>query len=168
MKLTTLEEVARTLDEAGVRFILVGGIAVVAHGYGRLTRDLDLVIELEADIVRRAFVALGSLGYSPTVPVTAAGLADPRQRIRWIEDKGMTVLNFHSDLHRDTPVDVFVIEPFDFDDEYRSALVLEIAPGRAVHVVRLPTLLRLKDQAGRPQDIADAAELRHLHGSDVR
>jgi predicted nucleotidyltransferase len=43
MKLSTLEEVARALDQARVRFILVGGIAVVAHGYGRLTRDLDLV-----------------------------------------------------------------------------------------------------------------------------
>lgn len=164
MRLSTLEEVFRALDEAGVRFIVVGGIAVVAHGYGRLTRDVDLVIELERDLVRQAFDALGSLGYRPRVPVTAAGLADPQQRARWIEEKGMTVLNFHSDLHRETPIDLFVTIPFDFELEYRSALVSEIAPGRQVHIVRLPTLLRMKDQAGRPQDIADAAELRHLHG----
>lgn len=166
MKLSTFEEIVRVLDAADVRFIVVGGVAVVAHGYGRLTRDLDLVIQLDADIVRHAFNALGSLGYGPTAPVTAEGLADPQQRQRWIEDKGMTVLNFHSDRHRETPIDLFVTEPFDFDDEYRSALVVEIAPGRDVRVVRLNTLLRLKDLAGRPQDVADALELRNLHGID--
>jgi predicted nucleotidyltransferase len=166
MKLSTLEEVARALDQAGVRFILVGGIAVVAHGYGRLTRDLGLVIELEADVLRRAFTALESLGYRPRVPVTAAGLADPRQRRAWIEEKGMTVLNFHSDLRRHTPIDVFVTEPFDFDEEYGAADVFDISPGCSVRVVRLATLLRMKDEAGRPQDLADVAELRHLHRSD--
>jgi hypothetical protein len=78
----------------------------------------------------------------------------------------MTVLTFDSDPHRDTPVDVFVTEPFIFDEEYRHALVLDIGTGRSVHVVRLATLLRMKDEAGRPQDVADAAELRHLHRVD--
>lgn len=98
---------------------------------------------------------LASLGYRPRVPVTAAGLADPHQRREWID----------SDVHHDTPLDVFVTEPFDFRDEYDRSLVVEIAPGRPIHVVRLTTLLRMKDEAGRPQDVADAAELRHLHGS---
>jgi hypothetical protein len=126
--------------------------------------DVDLVLDLESNTIRHAFGALGSLGYHPRVPVTAAGLADRAQRERWIREKGMTVLNFHSDSHRDTPVDVFVTEPFDFDEEYESAVLLEIAPGLEVHVVRLSTLLRMKDSAGRPQDIADAHELRQLHG----
>ncbi|MEX2583653.1 MAG: hypothetical protein WD766_10280, partial [Gemmatimonadota bacterium] len=45
------------------------------------------------------------------------GFADPVHRARWIEEKGMTVLSFHSDRHRETPVDVFVAEPFDFAEE---------------------------------------------------
>ena len=40
MKLTSLEAITRALDEAGVPFIVVGGLAVVAHGYGRQTQDL--------------------------------------------------------------------------------------------------------------------------------
>jgi hypothetical protein len=164
MRLSTLEAVVRALDESRVRFILVGGLAVVAHGYGRSTQDVDLVVDLEGGNILRAFDALTSLGYRPRVPVTAAGLADRGQRERWIREKGMTVLNFHSDLHRDTPVDVFVTEPFDFDREYNSAVILEISPGREVHVVSLETLLQMKDAAGRPQDAADAHELRQIHG----
>ena len=74
------------------------------------------------------------------------------------------MLNFHSDLHRETPVDIFVIEPFDFSEEYAAALVEEVAPGVPLRILRLASLLRLKEAAGRPQDLADVAELRLLHG----
>ena len=164
MKLASIEAIARALNDAGVPFIVVGGLAVNAHGYGRATQDIDLVISLDPGAVRAAFQALGSLGYGPRVPVTAEGFADPAQRARWMSEKGMTVLNFHSDRHRETPVDVFVAEPFDFDSEHRLALVEEVAPGVPLRIVRLETLLRIKQDAGRPQDLADVAELRSLQG----
>lgn len=164
MRLTSFEAVARALNDEGVPFIVVGGLAVNAHGYPRFTQDVDLVVRLEPAQVRGAFRALGALGYRPRVPVTAQGFGDPDQRARWIAEKGMTVLNFHSDEHRETPVDVFVREPFDFDEEYERALVEEIAPGVPVRIVCLAALRRLKQDAGRPQDIADIAELDLLHG----
>lgn len=167
MKLTSLEAITRALDDAGVPFIVVGGLAVVAHGYGRQTQLLAIVVRLQPEDVKGAFGALAALGYRPRVPVTAEEFADPEQRARWIEQKGMTVLNFHSDQHAATPVDVFVTEPFDFNQEYRLAMIEEIAPGAPVHILRLGTLLRLKREAGRPQDLADIAELRLLHGQDA-
>lgn len=166
MKAASVQAVVRALNDRGVPFIVVGGLAVVAHGYGRLTHDMDLVIRLTAENIESAFGALGALGYRPTVPVTAGQFADAAQRRRWIEEKGMTVLNFQSDAHRETPIDVFVEEPFDFDEEHRRALVQEVAPGVAVRILRLATLLKMKDETGRLVDRADAAELRLLHGED--
>jgi len=78
----------------------------------------------------------------------------------------MTVLSFRSDPHHETPVDVFVTEPFDFDAEYAAAVAEDIAPRVPVRIVRLETLLRLEREAGRPQDLADIAELRLLHGDE--
>ncbi|QDV92495.1 hypothetical protein RAS2_36140 [Phycisphaerae bacterium RAS2] len=164
MKVASIESIARALNDAEVPFIVVGGLAVVAHGYGRHTQDLDLVIRLRPDTIRAAFKALASLGYEPRVPMTAEAFADTVQRASWIREKGMTVLNFHSDQYRDTPIDVFVAEPFDFEVEYQRALVEELAPGVSVRIVQLDTLILLKQQAGRPQDLADIAELRLLHG----
>lgn len=164
MKLESVERIVRALNEAGVPFIVVGGLAVVAHGYGRQTQDLDLVLRLEPDAIRAAFQALATLGYRPRVPVTADGFADAQQRARWISEKGMTVLGFHSDQHRETPVDIFVTEPFDFETEYAASTVEEVAPGVPLRIVRLAALIRLKREAGRPQDLADIAELRLLHG----
>ncbi len=164
MKFETVELVAHALNNARVPYLVVGGLAVVAHGYPRSTQDIDLIIRLEPDTIRAAFAALASLGYRPIVPVTADQFADASQRARWAREKNMTVLSFYSDEHSHTPVDVFASEPFDFAREYAAALVHDLAPGVTIRVVGLPALIGLKRGAGRPQDLADIAELRLLHG----
>ena len=40
-----------TLQRAGIDYALCGGLAVIVHGYPRLTRDIDLLIR-EEDLVR--------------------------------------------------------------------------------------------------------------------
>ncbi len=164
MKLASFDAIVYTLNNAEVRFIVVGGLAVVTHGYGRITRDVDLVIRLEQDSIIRCFQSLARIGYLPRVPITPEQFADPAKRTRWIIEKQMRVLNFFSDLHRETPLDLFITEPFDFEVEYQRALVQESSPGLPVRILRLSTLLQMKRQAGRPQDLADIDELNLLHG----
>jgi hypothetical protein len=159
MKLSDMEAAIRALDQAQVRFIVVGGVAVAMHGYGRLTYDLDLVVKLDPANVAAAFRALETLGYRPLVPVTAAQFADAATRQRWIVEKGMTVLNFHSDRHRTMNIDVFVSEPFDFDDEYANAYLQELIPGVPMRLARLETMIAMKRAAGRSKDLVDADEL---------
>jgi hypothetical protein len=159
MRVESVDALFAALDRGNVRYLVVGGLAVAAHGYLRFTKDVDLVVELEPGNVRRAFAALESVGYRPQAPVTADAFADAETRESWIRDKNMVVLAFWSDLHRETPVDVFVREPFDFDEQYRRALVKELRPGLAVRFVERGELVRLKREAGRPQDLADADQL---------
>jgi hypothetical protein len=161
MKLASFDALIRALDTAGVRYLVAGGFAVNAHGYLRFTRDVDLVVQLLPENVLAAFAALGDIGYRPLVPVAAADFADPAKRGEWIRDKGMTVLNFWSERHRDTPVDVFVTEPFPFDEEYGRALVKPLGTV-AVRFVSIPSLIRMKEIAGRPQDRIDIEYLRKL------
>ncbi len=164
MKLTSIESVVRALNEARVPYLVVGGLAVVAHGYGRQTQDVDLVIQLRPDCIHAAFSALNSLGYHPRVPVTAAMLADPETRSRLVRDQGMLVLAFHSEQHPETPIDVFASEPFEFEFEHAAAMAVELAPGVPMRIVRLKALLDMKRAADRPQDRADVAELLLIHG----
>lgn len=160
MKLTSFESVVRALNEAEVRYLFAGGAAVIAHGFLRYTKDLDLVVKLLPDNVERTFSALATLGYKPSVPVTAAQFGDAETREGWIRDKGMQVLNFWSDEHRETPVDVFVTEPFAFDDEYERALVKPLYKMIPVRFVSIPTLIEMKEKAGRAQDRVDIEHLR--------
>ena len=164
MKLSSVETIIRALNAQGVRYLVVGGLAVNAHGYGRNTYDLDLVIGLDHGNITLAFSALEEIGYKPILPVTAQQFADIQQREQWQRDKGMIVLTMHSDIHRETPVDLFVHEPFDFDEEYASAYRQQLAPGVEVPLLCIETLLAMKQVSGRPKDLADLDELNLLHG----
>jgi hypothetical protein len=162
MKLASFEALVAALERAGVRYLVAGGVAVNAHGYLRFTHDVDLVIQLRPDNVVSAFRALAALGYRPRVPVTAEQFADAAQRRQWISEKGMMVLNFHSDEHRETPLDVFVTEPFGFDGEYEAASRQELGAGLFVRIVSIPTLIAMKELANRPRDVDDIQHLRWI------
>lgn len=162
MKIASLEALARALEQAGVRYLIAGGLAVNAHGYLRLTYDVDIVVQLDRANVLAAFQALASLGYRPAIPVTAEQFADPQTRRQWVEQRRMQVLNFFSDRFRETSVDVFASEPFDFEKEQSAALSGEIAPGLRVRFVSIPTLIAMKEVANRPHDRDDIEHLRLL------
>jgi len=163
MTLLSLETIFQALSKADVRYLVVGGLAVNAHGYVRNTRDIDLVIGLEPENIIRGLQTMESIGYQPAVPIKPEQFADSSLREKWRIEKGMLVLKLWSDTHARTPVDVFVYEPFDFDSEWQSALRFELAPGLTVPFIRLETLLEMKREAGREQDLADIANLRKLN-----
>ena len=162
MKLASFEAIVAALQGAGVRYLVAGGLAVNAHGYLRFTHDVDLVVQRRPANVIPAFRALASLGYQPRVPVTAEQFADETQRRQWISEKGMMVLNFHSDAHRETPLDIFDTEPFNFDSEYEAVPKQELAPGSFVRFVSIPALIAMKEVAGRPRDVDDIQHLRWI------
>jgi cyclopropane fatty-acyl-phospholipid synthase-like methyltransferase len=104
--------------------------------------------------------ALQALGYRPSVPVTANQFADAALRETWIREKGMVVLQLISDQHRETTIDLFVSEPFDFDREYERALLGEVFPGLEMRFVSLNSLIAMKECAGREKDLEDIRQLR--------
>jgi len=160
MQLEAFRRTVAALNQADVRFILVGGMAVVAHGYGRMTIDMDLVIQLTPDNIVRTFDALGSLRYAPRTPVTAKQFADPKLRDGWARDKGMVVLSFFSDQFPRMPVDVFVQAPFAFDLAYEKASVEQVEPNQSFRFADIATLIQMKERTGREKDLDDVQHLR--------
>jgi hypothetical protein len=164
--LGTIERVLAALNDARVEYLVVGGVAVVLHGYLRTTADLDLVVRLERENVLRAMTALGELGYRPHAPVPAEALADEATREGWIRDKGLTVFSLWSAEHPAFEVDVFVAEPFDFEATFARALHVALDTTTAT-VVSLSDLIALKKSVARPQDLLDVEALMALEdGAD--
>ena len=91
-----------------------------------------------------------------------------RAGVRYLVAGGLAV-NAHgylrftlwSEQHRDTPIDLFVTEPFDFKAEYDGVLIKPLG-SIAVRFVSIPALIRMKELAGRPQDKIDIEFLRKL------
>ena len=154
-----LTDIFVALNEAGVRYLVVGGLAVIAHGHVRGTVDLDLVVALDAANAQRTLDALGTLGYRPRAPVNASDFASAQSRDSWLREKGMPVFQLVSPRHEETAVDLFIREPFDFAQEYAAAPRIELITGIETPVVRYETLLTMKRIANRPKDIEDIRNL---------
>ena len=160
-------EIVGSLNRDGVRFLMVGGLAVIAHGYVRATMDLDLVVDLEAENARRAICCLSRLGYQSRVPVPLEDFADPTCRADWIANKDLVVFSlWKNSTIGPIVIDLFVIEPFPFADAWRDAMWQEHANGTRFPYVDLTRLLAMKRLAGRPKDLLDVAELTRIAGGN--
>lgn len=56
-----LIRICRALNERGARYVLIGGFAVIAHGAGRTTKDIDFLVDTSTDNVSRIKSALSIL-----------------------------------------------------------------------------------------------------------
>ena len=162
MIIAQLESVFGALNRSQVRYLLVGGLAVIAHGYLRTTSDIDLVIALSPDNLRRALAALRELGYFPKQTVKLEDFANPIMRDQWIKEKNMLVFQLTTGRPRELPIDIFVREPFDFEMEFTRASYFEMAPEVNVPVASIKALIQLKTTAGRPNDLDDLRRLKML------
>lgn len=138
------KEFVESLNDNGVRYLVIGGYAVALHGYPRYTKDLDIWIELSPGNAARIVKALdqfglGSLGLQPEdflAPDQIVQLGYPPNRIDLIT----------------TP------EGVDFETSYANRVEVELE-GVRVDFIDLENLRRNKKATGRLQDLADLENL---------
>jgi predicted nucleotidyltransferase len=155
------EPIIEQLNNNGVRYVVVGGVAVVLHGYARLTADLDLAVDLSTVEARRAIDALISMGFRPTVPVDPLGFADPRVREQWISEKQMKVFSMRDPENPMRMVDLFVENPLDFEELWVRSELMRLADS-TVRVASIPDLIAMKRLARRQQDLQDIEALEEI------
>ncbi len=127
-----------------VRFLIVGGYALAAHGHPRFTKDLDVWIWLDPDNAARLIRALddfgfGSLGLDPadfTAPDVVVQLGHAPKRIDLLTS----------------------IDGVTFDECWPDHIVVNIG-GLAVPFIDIDHLVLNKRASGRLQDLADAEAL---------
>ena len=154
------------MNEAGVRYVIVGGIAEVLHGVARLTMDVDVVVALDEENAKKAVDAIIRAGFLPGVPITAEQFADEELRNSWIQEENMLVLNFR---HRTDPlqsVDVFVRYPIDFEEMYSNSVNVD-GYGIPARVCSIDDLIRMKLDAGRVKDLSDVRQLEMIRESEA-
>lgn len=155
------EDVFRALNRHGVRYLIVGGVAVNLSGVPRLTKDLDLMLDMSVDNLNRFLSAVRELGLRPRAPVALEGFADASRRKAWIREKGAVVFTLDDPRDPLTQVDVFLENPIDFGSAYEGRQKLE-AGDMTLAVASIEDLIRLKERANRLQDKSDIAMLRKV------
>ncbi|ULA62019.1 MAG: hypothetical protein LZF60_380231 [Nitrospira sp.] len=67
--MSVFESIFQVLNTAGVRYVVVGGLATVLHGYARLTADVDLAVDLAPEEATKMIRTLVANGFRSQVPV---------------------------------------------------------------------------------------------------
>jgi len=108
---------------------------------------------------RVRYVVVGGAAYRPLAPVDPLALADPEQRRQWQVIRGMQVFSFWDSTNTRPTVDVMLDPIVPFDELWAEAQLVQIG-GLDVHLASIRHLIRMKEAAGRPQDLADLERLR--------
>jgi predicted nucleotidyltransferase len=153
--MTDFESLLKALVDADVEFIIVGGVAAVAHGSARLTQDLDVVYSRSHDNIGRLASGLGR--HSPYLRGAPPGLP-----FKWDRETIERGLNFTltTDLG---DIDLLgeITGGGTFEDLRSHTMTLELF-GLQVLCLDLEWLMRVKRAAGRPRDLEVLAELQAI------
>lgn len=154
-------EILPVLSAAGVRFIVVGAGAAIAHGSARATYDVDVVYSRDDDTIRRLAEAL-----RPFRPYPRG--APPGLPFTWDERTVRAGLNFTLTTALGD-LDLFgeVIGGGTYGDLLPDTVELDPF-GTPCRFVTLEALIRLKRAAGRPKDFEAIAELEAIRDGGRR
>ena len=140
----SLQKIARRLEELGIPYAVVGGLALVAHGYDRTTVDVDVLVSAEG--LAKTHEALEGLGYVPPF----AGSKHLRDTETSVRIEFLVSGQYPGDGKP---------KPVAFPDPAASSVVI-----RGVRYLTLPKLVELKlasgmTNVGRLKDLGDVQEL---------
>lgn len=153
------EDIFRKLNKENIRYLLIGGVAVILYGVPRATGDVDIMLSMSSENILKFVKSMGEFGYKPKVPVKPEEFADPVKRKEWQEQKNMKVFSFQHPDDLFMVVDVMINNPIDFENAYKKRKVIS-KWGTEISVVPKEDLIKLKQIAGRDQDLSDIALLK--------
>jgi hypothetical protein len=148
-----LAGVVADANEAGLKHVVIGGFAVIAHGYFRATKDSDLLVPdgPEADAaISRFLEKIDAVRFSDGEPYTTDEIADSHH---------LRVDSCHGviDIMRGglPPLDYETVATRAIEGSWR---------GQPFRVASLRTLVGFKRLAGRPVDRVDLEKLERANG----
>ena len=153
---TGLEQLLQILHVAGVKFVLIGGLAAIAHGAETVTGDVDICYARDRDNLERLAQALAPFrprlrGAPPDLPFRL-DLPTLRSGLNFTLTTDLADLDLLGE----------VLGLGGYDAVHAASEELEIYDLRC-SVITLEGLIRAKRAAGRPKDLRALYELEAIH-----
>ena len=145
--LNELFAVTDALNAKGIDYAICGGLAVVIHGYPRLTQDIDILVQEQN--LNKIADAVSEIGYQIKSGIIPFDIGKETER------KIFRITKFEQAEH--LTLDLMLVGPF-LKEVWNNREQHELE-GHMLQVVSLDGLRKMKRAAGRPRDIDD---LEHL------
>jgi predicted nucleotidyltransferase len=154
------EEILREFQKQKVKYVLVGGLAVNLHGFMRSTADMDILVEMSDENLKKVVSILKKNGFRVKQPVDPMRIADAKTRQDWIRNKHMKAFNFYKEDEL-KEVDIIIESPVSFEEAKDGLNKVKI--GRlTANVISIDNLIKMKQGTQRDIDTLDIKKLRKI------
>ena len=143
----SIESLLRSLNDADVRYVIIGATAFAVHGWVRATADVDLFIADDRGNVEKLRTVLTEFGYD----ISDAEVEDFQEFKILLRQYELPL-----DLHP------YVAGVASFEEVWQRRVEANLGTVTAPFV-SLEDLIRMKRAAGRPRDIEDLKQLEKLN-----
>jgi hypothetical protein len=151
------------LNEESVKYLVGGGVAVNLYGIERATANIDIVLKVDEKNLSKFVKVAKKLGLKPKLPLPLDDLIDGEKRRSCAVDKNMVVFSLYDARNPFFLLDIFVEEPFNFDEVYEERKKIEFE-NTVIPLVPIEALIAMKEKSDRPQDKADVFYLKKIAG----
>lgn len=142
------KDLLSAFNARGVRYLVVGGYAVILHAQPRATKDIDLLVKADPFNAHLIYSALAEFGM-PLNDVRPEDFAKPGTFFRFgFEPRAVDIL--------------LDIPGIDFEAAWSRRVESIVDPGTGLKAwfISAPDLMQSKQASGRLQDLADAEAIR--------
>ena len=134
------------LNEYDVKYLLVGGYAVILNGYRRTTGDMDIWVEVSSENHKKLTQAYLSFGLSTS----------DISRENFLNNEAIEVFTYGM-----PPVSIDIMKTVkgcNFEEAYNESQIFE-ENGLEIRFIHLNTLIQAKTASGRYKDLDDLEKL---------
>jgi len=154
-------KIFKELNRRRIKYIVVGGLAVNLHGIPRATYDIDLLLSLEKENLKKFLNFLKKIGFKPRVSVELVDFLDEDNRKRWIKEKNMKAFTLVNPKWVVQEIDIIVDAPIDYNKAIKNVKIIKVH-NVAIPVISVRDLILMKKKSCRLQDKSDVRYLKKL------
>ncbi len=154
------EDILREFGKQQVKYVLVGGFAVNLLGSMRSTADLDILVKMSDDNLKKVVKILKNRKYRVKQPIEPDKIADKKTRRKWIKDKHLKALNFYKEDEL-KEVDIIIDSPVSFKEAEKKSIKIRV-DDLVLPVISIDKLIKMKEKTYRTVDKLDIEELQKI------
>jgi len=149
------------LYDYNIRYLLVGGLAINLYGIPRTTVDIDVVLELTDENLRKFIKCMKKIGLKLKQPIEESSILKSAYRTALRTEKNVIVLTYENPEDPLEIIDFFIDNPIDFENAYKRKESVSINHYE-IHLAAIEDLIIMKKASGREIDLADIENLEKL------
>lgn len=152
----------KEFNQKKIKYIVVGGMAINFYGIPRMTYDIDLILDLEDNNLRKYLCLMKKWGFRPKVPIDIMDFAKEEKRKDWIKNKNMKAFNLVNPNWPVSEIDIVINTPIDYKKAIKSLKYIKIN-NVSIPAIGIHDLIKMKEKTGRNQDKQDIQNLKKIY-----